>query len=119
MSRELTFATEKTKLETKFEKKMGHEAYAKMVTEHEAMSKEQLEARMLELAKTHQGIINTRNSDVELEDAKQEVQRHAQPYKDQIKANQDLVRYVSLVMSEKFGDKLMDLQKAEENEADE
>jgi hypothetical protein len=119
MSRELTHATEKTKLETKFEKSMGHEAAAKMVSDHEAMSKEQLEERMLDLAKTHQGIINTRNADETLSDLKAQVSSQSKTYNDQLKANADLVRFVALVISDKFGDDLMDLKTQPESEDEE
>jgi len=118
MSREITLATEKTKLEEKFVKEMGHEAAAKLVSDHEGMTKEQLEARMLELAKTRQGIINTRNSDEVLSDLKAEVSQHSKKYTNQLKGNDNLTRFAALVMSEKFGDELMDLQVPEEEEQD-
>ena len=119
MSREITLATEKQKLEEKFVKEMGHEAAAKFVSDHEGMTKEQLEARMLELAKTRQGIINTKNSDEVLSDLKAQVRSHGKKYSDQLKGNDNLTRFAALLMSEKFGDKLMDLQTPAEDEDEE
>lgn len=108
MSREITLATEKTKLEQKFENRIGIEASQKMVADLGAMTKAELENQMLALAKTHQGIINTRNSDEILSDLKAQAKEHNRTYTEQLSANKDLIRYVSLLVSDKFGDELMD-----------
>lgn len=110
MSRELDMLTEKTKLEKKLKSRLGDDAAMKLVSDHEAMSKEQLDARLLELSKTQQGIINTKNADTVLADLKEQVKEQSKTHNDQLRANKELTRFVSLVISEKYGDKLMDLQ---------
>jgi hypothetical protein len=114
MSREIDMLTEKAKLEKKFKSRLGESNALELVAKHESMSKEQLEERMLELAKTGQGIINTKNADKELNDLKDQVREQSKTHNDQLRANKELTRFVSLLISEKYGDKLMDLQTEDE-----
>lgn len=107
--------TEKTKLEEKLAKSRGPKAAQEFVAELEGLTKEQLEKRLLDYAKTAQGIINTRNSDKVLADLAAEVAGHRRGYTEQLNGNKDLTRLVSLIISEKFGDELMDLKVSEED----
>jgi hypothetical protein len=110
MSREITLKTEREKLESKFIKEMGDSPAADFIKKHAHMTKEELEARVLDLAKTHQGILNTRNADTDLSKRREEVRDLSKGYNEQLRGNKNLTRYVSLLISENFGDELMDLQ---------
>jgi hypothetical protein len=119
MSRELTLQTEKTKLEEKFEKRLGIGAARELVKVLEQMTKPALEARLLALAKANQGIINTKNSDEKLEELKYQKSVAEAPYREQVQANKELTRFVSLLISDKFGDEAMDIKKVEQVEKEE
>ena len=113
---EITLETEKTKLERKLIKERGQEAAASYIADLEHSDKETLEARLLELSKTGQGLINTRNADKELNLLKEKVRAASAPHNENIRRNKDHQRLVSLIISEKFGDKLMDLSKSDSSE---
>lgn len=118
MSDQLMQDMEKTKLEKKLARRTSKGQAEKYVAELESMTKEQLEERLLELSKTNQGIINTRNADAELQRLKDQVSMQNGEYNRQLTANKELQRLVSLVISDRFGDELMD-RKVEAEEASE
>lgn len=81
----------------KLEKKLG----ADFANELRAMDKEQLEAKLLALAKYRQEIQSSKNADEELKRAKQRKADLEAPYRDSMKDNDLRSRLVSLVMEEK------------------
>jgi hypothetical protein len=96
---ELTLEKEKTKLE-KYLVKQGRQDF---VNEMDAADVTQLDSRLLGLAKHAQEIANTKANDVELDEAKRAKKDLEAPYRDQLKMNKKLARYVALVMQEKTG----------------
>lgn len=111
MSRELTLEKEKTKLEKKLEKERGKTAAREYIAELENMTKEQLEDKLLEYSKTAQGLINTKNADEELQSLKDRKAALERDHNTGIRRNKEHQRLVSLIISEKFGDELMDIRK--------
>lgn len=101
---------EKTKLEKKLAGRIGDNAAAEQIISLERLTKDQLDEQLLDLSKTHQGIINTRNADNELAQTKAKATELGRPYREQISANKELQRLVSLIISDKFGDELMDIK---------
>lgn len=116
MGREITLQTEKTKLEEKLVKERGIDAAQKFVAELEQMSKEQLEEKLLEYSKTGQGLINTKKADADLQLLQDKVREANRGHNEGIRRNKDHVRLVSLIISEKFGDELMDVKEKAEQE---
>ena len=64
------------------------------------LSKEQLDNKILELAKYRQSILNTKKDDEELIKAKEKLKELEGPYKDDLKANLEKQRLISLVMQD-------------------
>lgn len=116
MSRELTLEKEKTKLEKKLEKERGKSAAREYITELENMTKEQLEQKLLDYSKTAQGLINTKNADEELQTLKDRKAALERDHNTGIRRNKEHQRLVSLIISEKFGDELMDLKEKADSE---
>lgn len=110
-------AIEKSKLEDKLAKERGPQKAMEIVAELESMDKEALEAKLLEYSKTGQGLINTKNADVVLQDLKDKIREQSRTHNEGIRRNKDHIRLVSLIISEKFGDELMDLKKPSEQES--
>lgn len=108
MSDQLMQDLEKTKLEKKLARRTSVREAQEYSQKLENETKEQLEERLLELSKTQQGIINTRNADQELANLKAKVSFQNGEYNRQLTANKELQRLVSLVISDRFGDELMD-----------
>lgn len=88
---------EKTKLE-KFLKKQGRQDFLEEV---DAADVTQLDSKLLGLAKHEQEINNTKSDDAALEEAKNVKKSLEAPYRDQLKMNKKLARYVALTMQEK------------------
>ncbi len=107
---EISLETEKAKLEKKLRKERGAEEADKHISELERCSKEELENRLLELSKTGQGLINTKKADVKLQELKDQLREANATHNENIRRNKDHQRLVSLVISEKFGDDLMDVK---------
>ena len=107
---EVSLETEKTKLERKIRKERGADEAEKYVSELENSTKEQLEERLLELSKTGQGLINTKKADEKLQNLKDQLREANATHNENIRRNKDHQRLVSLVISEKFGDDLMDVK---------
>ena len=107
---DLSLETEKTKLERKLKKERGAEEAEKVMSELERCSKEELEARLLDLSKTGQGLINIKKADTALQALKDQVTEGNRVHNENIRRNKDHQRLVSLVISEKFGDDLMDVK---------
>lgn len=93
---ELTLEKETTKLE-KFLKKEGRQDF---IDEMRAATPDQLEAKLLGLAKHAQEITNTRDSDEELRAAKERAKSLGATYREQKKMNDKLARFVALMMQE-------------------
>jgi len=108
---ELTLEKEKTKLEKKLEKERGKQAARELIAELEQMSKEQLEEKLLEYTKTGQGLINTKKADKDLELLQSKLREANKTHNDGIRRNKDHQRLISLIISEKYGDELMDVRK--------
>lgn len=108
---EISLKTEKTKLEDKLIKERGEKAAMKYVAELEHKTKEELEEVLLDLSKTGQGLINTKNADHELQGLKDKVREQSRTHNEGIRRNKDHQRLVSLIISDRFGDELMDVRK--------
>lgn len=93
MKQELSSDTEVTKLE----KKVGRD----YTEDLRAMAKDDLEARLLQLAKYRQEIQTSKKNDEELEAAKDRVSFLSGPYRDALKDNDLKSRLVTLIMAEK------------------
>jgi hypothetical protein len=111
---EVTRETEKAKLESKLAAERGKSAAEEYVAELESSTKEQLENRLLDLSKTGQGLINTKNSDSELVAAQEKSRELSRTHNTSIRRNKDHQRLVSLIISDKFGDELMDVREKSE-----
>lgn len=118
MSDQLMQDMEKTKLEKKLARRTSVREAQEYTNKLENETKEQLEERLLELSKTQQGIINTRNADQELANLKAKVSFQNGEYNRQLTANKELQRLVSLVISDRFGDELMDRKVEADDEGD-
>jgi len=94
---EITLEKEVTKLE-KFLKNEGRQDF---IDEMRTVDLEALDAKILNLAKHRQEILNTRANDAELERAKEVKKDLEAPYKEQLKMNEKLTRFVSLVMKDR------------------
>ena len=89
----------------KLEKTLVNNRYqAEFVQEVRNMDKQQLDAKLLDLAKYAQAVDSTRKSDQKLKDAKDVVKGLNKPYTDDIKYNREKARFVALIMEDKFGD---------------
>lgn len=110
---------EKMKLEQKLEKERGEKVAREFVAELERMDKPALEAKLLEYSKTAQGLINTKNADETLASLKAQVSEQSKTHNDGIKRNKDHQRLVSIIISEKYGDQLMDLKETKETSEEE
>jgi hypothetical protein len=116
MSR-ITLQTEKTKLEEKLVKERGLDEAQEYIAQLTRSTKEALEERLLDLSKTGQGLINTKNADSELQLLKDKVRELSRDHNENIRRNKDHQRLVSLIISEQFGDDLMDIrEKASDQE---
>jgi hypothetical protein len=116
MSREITLEKEKTKLEKKLAKERGKREAEEYIAELESMDKEALEKKLLEYSKTGQGLINTKNADTELQSLKDRIRDQNRLHNEGIRRNKDHQRLISLIISDKFGDELMDVKEASELE---
>lgn len=112
----LSLETEKTKLERKLRKERGADESAEYIQKLEQSSKEELEGRLLELSKTGQGLINTKNADIDLRNLKAQASERSRMHNESIRRNKEHQRYVSLIISDKFGDELMDVQTPQEDQ---
>lgn len=106
---------EKEKLEKKLARRMGPSKAMEFVAELERMDKRELEGKLLGYAKHAQAIQNTKNADKALQDARDLVSGLSAPYREQLTANKELQRLVSLLISEKFGDEDMDLKVSQDD----
>lgn len=86
---------------TKLERYLKREGRDDFVTEMMGASTQQLDAKMLSLAKHNEEITNTKNEDEELQQAKVKVKVLGAPYRDQTKMNKKLTRFVALLMANK------------------
>lgn len=115
-----SLTTEKEKLEKKLAKERGLTKALEHVAELENSTKEQLEERLLDLSKTGQGLINTKNADATLKRLKDQVREQSALHNENIRRNKEHQRLVSIIISDKFGDELMDVKdKSEANDEDE
>lgn len=74
------------------------------IKEMRVAEKDQLEFKLLNLAKHAQEITNTKNRDEELLKAKKHKSSLEAPYREQTKYNKKLSRFVSLLLIEEEGD---------------
>lgn len=94
--KELTLELETTKLERYLIK---HDR-ADFIKETRGASPETLDAKLLGLAKHNQEISNTKADDEELIQAAQRKKDLEAPYREQLRMNTKLARFVSLIMQE-------------------
>lgn len=94
---EITLEKEITKLE-KYLIRQGREDFVVAMRNADAQS---LDFKLLGLAKHKQEIANTKARDIEFNEAKERAKELEAPYKEQLKMNEKLARFVSLVMKEK------------------
>lgn len=85
----------------KLERYLRREGREDFVTEMHGASPQQLDSKMLSLAKHAEEIQTTRDDDQKLREAKSEVKVLAAPYNDQKKMNKKMNRFVALLMKEK------------------
>lgn len=81
----------------KLEEKLG----ASFASEIRCLTKEQLEKRLLELAKNREEIVTSKKEDEKLNDAKEQVKYLNEPYKDAMKVVQEKSRFIALVLKDK------------------
>ena len=86
------------KLEKTVLRTMGEE----YIAEVRMLSKEQLEYKLLSLAKHLQEIITTQNNDEALTQAKDKKTELEAPYREQKKGNASISRFISLLLKDKF-----------------
>jgi hypothetical protein len=86
---------ELTKLEEKLE--------PSFTSEIRCLTKEQLEKRLLELAKNREEITTSRKEDEKLNEAKEQVKYLNEPYKDAMGVVQKKSRFIALILTEKEG----------------
>lgn len=94
---EITLEKEITKLE-KFLKKEGRQD---LIEELMGSGKETLDAKLLSLAKARQVILTECAEDEDLVAAKERVKELGATYREQLKMNDKISRFVSLLMKEK------------------
>lgn len=97
MSDELSQHKEKTKVE----KYLKNQMRGDFVESVDSMTREELDSKLLSLAKHRQDITNTMQRDEQLRDAKEEVKVLKAPYNEQKRMNEKMARYVSLVMQDR------------------
>lgn len=85
----------------KLERYLKREGREDFVTEMQAASPVQLDAKMLGLAKYREEIQNTQNADEKLREAKRHASSLGAGYRDDIKMNKKLTRFVALLMQDK------------------
>lgn len=85
---------------TKLEKYLVKEGRKDFIDEIRAASPEQLDAKLLGLAKHDQEINNTKAKDADLQAAKDKAKELGAVYRDQLRMNKKLTRFVALVMKE-------------------
>ncbi len=86
---------------TKLEKYLSKKDRRDFVDEIRGAAPEQLEAKLLGLAKHAQEITNTKDSDEELKKACDHKTQLEAPYKEQKLMNSKLARFCALIMKEK------------------
>ena len=82
------------------EKKIGGD----IASEFRSLSSTDMEYKLLQLAKHKEDIISTKNADVALQSAKDEVKELNAPYKDQLKQNELKARFLALLIKELKGE---------------
>lgn len=92
----LTLDEEITKVE-RFIVKQGQQDF---VDAMRASNVEQLDAKLLSLAKHRQDIRNTRDNDTELNHVKDQKRELEAPYREQLKMNEALTKFVALLLKE-------------------
>ena len=98
----------------KLERKYG----ADYTRELRQMDKEQLDAKLLELAKYRTALIDTKAKDRDLELAKARASSLEKPYNDDLKANLEKQRFITLVMKDEGFLEEKFLPKEEDNEGE-
>lgn len=86
---------------TKLEKFLINEGREDFINEMRAGDEDRLNKKLLSLTKHRQEILSSRAEDEDLKRAKEEVKGLDAPYKEQLKMNEKLTRFVSLVMKDK------------------
>ena len=97
--------TELTKLE-KFLKKEGRND---LIQGLKGATLDEMNAKLLGYAKHAQEIIDTKNRDEELKNARQRVKVLNEPYREQLNMNKKLARYTALVIKDEEGRNGMDV----------
>lgn len=100
--------TERTKLETWLKKNTDSIGFKELTDLVNLGDKKQLEVKMLELAKTIQGVNNTEAKDAKLKQLSDQVKAGKALYKEQRAGAEKRTRLIALAISERFGDVLMD-----------
>ena len=88
----------------KLEKKLVRNFQTDFVTDVRKMDKQELDRKLLDLAKYSQAIKSTMKIDDKLIDAKNTVSSLKRPYNEDIRGNNEKARFVALVMEEEFGE---------------
>ena len=102
--------TERGKIEEFLRKETDDVGFQQLTELLNLGSKEDLEAKMLETAKYQQGLKNLKDADQKLAEAKALVAERNSHHKLDAKVTEKRLRLIGLVISERFGDKIMDLK---------
>ena len=83
----------------KLEKKLGGD----LASDFRSLTTSELEFKLLQFAKYKEQIVSTRNADIDLQRAKDEVKELSAPYKEQLKDNELKSRFIALLLNELKG----------------
>lgn len=86
---------------TKLERYLNKEGFKNLVEEVRAASPDTLDAKLLGIAKHNQEIQNTKNEDRELKRARENVSMLGATYREQLRNNAKIARFIALVMQER------------------
>jgi hypothetical protein len=86
---------------TKLERYLNKEGFKNLVEEIRGASPDTLDAKLLGISKHNQDIQNTKNEDKELRQARERVSMLGASYREQLRNNAKIARFIALVMQER------------------
>lgn len=101
---------ERVKLEKWMKKHTDELGYKQFMDLLNVGDKPTLEVKMLETAKYQQGLRNLKDADKKLQEAKATVAECNRCHKEDKLATEKRLRLIALAISERFGDKIMDIR---------
>ncbi len=85
---------------TKLEKYLNKQGRETLVTEIKGLTAEELKKRVQDLALYRQEIFNTKANDIKLQDVAEEKKGLEAPYKEQVRMNDKITRFASLLLKD-------------------